>query len=274
MPGGEWDFHFNFHNKDNVDLDRYHQLLFQIRDEFEPLFKAQMTPSEGTAEWSKIKKTEEPSSEGKGGCGAGSSASASSTSSSSKFVQKWEDNVFATFTYICTRPHVTMGTSGHGVWKLMWDPTKAESRFKLHARCAPEAFKHLSNQIQCMLQSEFPDHFTLSWPNGISGYQFDNSPEEPGAGMSSWGYEGNSIGGMWYQNQNNQRGRGGGTHRGRGRSVNSERASRMVVKNIIKAMELMDLAERWEDDERCKHHLPWAYCCDCSEDVLELFGLD
>jgi len=164
-----------------------------------------------------------------------------------------------------------MGTAGHGIWKLMWDPTKAESRFKLHARCAPEAFKHLSNQIQCMLQSEFPEHFTLSWPNGISGYQYENSPEGPGAGTSYGNDEGNSIGGMWYQN--NHRGRGGGTYRGRGR-VNTERASRMVIKNIIRAIERMDLAQRWEDDERCVHHLPWAYCSDCSEDVLELFGMD
>jgi len=269
MPGGEWDFRFNFHNKEKFDLDRYHQLLFQIRDEFEPLFKAQMTPSEGTAEWSKIKKTDDSSSEQEGqngDCGPGYAP----TSSSSKLAQKGaDDNLFATFTYICTRPHVTMGTSGHGVWKLMWDPTKAESKFKLHARCAPEAFKHLSNQIQCRLQSEFPEHFTLSWPNGISGYQYENSPEEPGAGTSG----GNSIGGTWYQSS--QRGRGGGgTYRGRGGRVNTERASRMVVKNILKAMELMDLAERWEDDERCRHHLPWAYCCDCSEEVLELFGLD
>jgi len=62
MPGGEWDFHFNFHNRDKFDLDRYHQLLFQIRDEFEPLFKAQMKASEGTAEWSRSKKTDDPSS--------------------------------------------------------------------------------------------------------------------------------------------------------------------------------------------------------------------
>ncbi len=60
---------------------------------------------------------------------------------------------------------------GHGTWTLLWNPIETVSKNDIHARCAPMLFKDLSNQIQMKLVQEFPDHFTVCWKNGLSGYE-------------------------------------------------------------------------------------------------------
>lgn len=136
--GGEWNF--SFQNKESVDIGKYQQLLRKLRQEFEYEF-SMMSPTEGTAKWTNLTADNVP-----------------------------VNNVFAKFSYRCTKEHL-FKAPGHGTWTLYWNPTVTNAKNDIHARCAPLFFKDLSNQIQMKLAEEFPDHFTVFWKNGLSGYE-------------------------------------------------------------------------------------------------------
>lgn len=75
------------------------------------------------------------------------------------------DNIFADFTYDCTRHN----WHGNPSWKLLWDPTKEKYFTDVHARCASYQFKKLSFEIQEKLCKSFPNHFSLELGDGKSG---------------------------------------------------------------------------------------------------------
>ncbi|MCO5611070.1 hypothetical protein L7F22_065320 [Adiantum nelumboides] len=90
------------------------------------------------------------------------------------FGENPDHNVFAQFTYKCTR-HGHWGPSGHKpCWFLLWDPTPSPHRYTpsndIHARCAGFHFKKQSAAIQEELQRAFPRYFQLDWGDGISGF--------------------------------------------------------------------------------------------------------
>lgn len=142
------------------------------------------------------------------------------------------NNVFAKFSYHCMKPHVYK-PPGHGTWTLYWNPIETIAKNDIHARCAPMFFKEISNQIQSKLVEEFPDYFTVVWKNGLSGYEgYDNEPV-----TNQRMYE---------------------------RDVND------VVRQMMVAMKWNDSDS--DDGDRCIHHLPWSYCCECGDDILEMHG--
>lgn len=136
---GEWHFSFKYENKKSFDVPKYQQLLAKLRKEYEPQFSI-LDSTEAVIEWAEM--TAE---------------------------KMFDNNVFAEFSYRCTKEHIKKGP-GHGVWTLFWDPTLSRNNNDLHARCAPLCFKELSNEIQVKLATEFPNHFVVSWKNGLSGY--------------------------------------------------------------------------------------------------------
>jgi len=160
--GGKWTFLFNYRNRQTLDLLDYQAFLITIRDGFTSQFAA-MNPNEGEAVWTT------PETTGNGNSESGVSAAASAGGQPS-----YKDNIFAQFSYKCTRTHANRG-AGHGTWTLYWNPKLIRTQNKIHARCAPQLFKDLSNQIQEKLVEEFPQHFSLDWENGISGYDEGSS---------------------------------------------------------------------------------------------------
>lgn len=200
--GGEWIFSFKHENKGSLDLPKYQQFLRKLRQEFESEFSI-IDSTEGSVKWTNLNQQNIPVS-----------------------------NVFASFTYNCIKDHIIKG-HGHGTWTLYWDPTEANTKNNIHARCAPMLFKDLSNQIQTKLANEFPDHFAVKWKNGLSGYE---------------GYD---------------------TSRANQRHDNAE-AENDLLRQMMIAMKWNDTDSR--DSERCIHHIPWSYCSDCSEDLLEMHG--
>lgn len=199
--GGEWIFSFKQQNKESLDIAKYQQFLRKIRQEFESEFSI-MDALDGSVKWANLTTDNVP-----------------------------VNNVFAQFSYHCNKGHIVKGP-GHGTWTLYWNPTEANAKNDIHARCAPMLFKDISNQIQMKLAEEFPDHFTVFWKNGLSGYD---------------GYRTSSAA--------NQR-------------------SEADVNDMLR---MMTVAMKWTDsnsgdDDRCIHHIPWSYCCECSEDLLEMNG--
>jgi len=144
--GGEWKFQFNYAKKDSLQIHRYRNFIQQLRQEYGPKFEA-LNPAECYVEWTNW--------------------SPDSTNST----QLPPTNIFARFTYRCVKEHAPQNPD-HGTWYLLWDPRQENKRNNLHAKCAPAAFKDLSDIIQKELVEAFPKHFSLQWPNGISGYEF------------------------------------------------------------------------------------------------------
>lgn len=150
MGSGKWKFYFKYAIKERLDLQRYQSVLHSIRDEFEPKFQ-QMSIADGEVNWT---------------------TSIANENHANTVHPPYVNNVFAEFSYNCTRTHSIQGP-GHGTWTLMWNPKLNKNQNKLHARCAPDVFKEFSNEIQQRLCAEFPEHFKLNWENGISGYESD-----------------------------------------------------------------------------------------------------
>lgn len=198
--GGEWKFSFKYQNADSLDIAKYQQSLRKLRQEFESEF-SMMNAIEGSVEWANLTANNSP-----------------------------VNNVFAKFSYHCTKNHFVNGP-GHGTWTLYWNPTEKTAKNDIHARCAPMFFKDVSNQIQMKLAEQFPDHFTVFWKNGLTGYE--------GYGASD-------------TNQQNQ-------------TDGNDMVRQMMV------------AMKWNDSDsdggdRCIHHIPWGYCCDCSDDIMDMHG--
>lgn len=203
--GGEWNFSFCHQNKESLDIAIYQQMLRKLRLEFESEF-SMMNATEGSVQWAPLTADNAPAT-----------------------------NVFARFSYRCVKQHVFKGPA-HGTWTLYWNPTETNAKNDIHARCAPMFFKELSNQIQLKLADEFPDHFTVLWKNGLSGYD---------------GYGASSSYATTHQHQNET-------------DVND------LLRQMMVAMKWNDSGT--SDDERCIHHIPWSHCCDCSDDLMEMHG--
>lgn len=124
--GGEWIFSFDG-EKSTLDLESYQKMLKTIYETYKD-----RTDWGGQVRWAE---EESPT-----------------------------DNVFANFTYDCTRHDHSPS------WKLLWDPTKEKNVSDIHARCAPSKFAALSFEIQQMLCKSFPDHFFVELGDGLSGY--------------------------------------------------------------------------------------------------------
>lgn len=200
--GGEWIFSFIYQNKESLDLAKYQQMLRKLRQEFESEF-SMIDPTEGSVKWANLTANNIPVS-----------------------------NVFAQFSYRCTKEHMFRGP-GHGTWTLYWNPTETTTKNDIHARCAPMFFKELSNQMQMKLVEQFPDHFTVFWKNGLTGYD--------GYGPYAWS--------AYHRHESD---------------VND------VLRQMMVAMKWTDADSG--DSERCIHHLPWSHCSDCSDDLLAMHG--
>lgn len=164
QPRGGWTFDFVWAKKESLKVRKYQAALLKIREEFEPKF-AEMSATEGNDNVSHLK------------CGYLTNEQliiACFTKGSVEWTSRTDgkapaDNLFVKFSYICTKPHQPQGDD-HGSWMLLWNPKKANITHNLHARCAPNLFKELSNSIQRQLVKEFKDNFILEWANGLSGY--------------------------------------------------------------------------------------------------------
>lgn len=201
--GGEWIFSFKHQNRDSLDVAKYQQLLQKLRQEYESEF-SMMSSSEGSIRWANVTGANGP-----------------------------VNNIFAKFHYYCVKEHIIRG-SGHGTWTLYWDPTLFNAKNDIHARCAPMFFKDISNQIQSKLVEAFPEHFSVTWKNGLSGYEgYDN-----GSYATTYQY--------------------------------LDEAEGDVLRQMLVAMKWNDSDS--DDGERCIHHIPWSYCSECSDDILEMHG--
>lgn len=200
--GGQWKFSFQHAEKDSFDVTKYQQVLKELRAKYEPQFSV-MDAVEGRVQWANVTDNVPV------------------------------DNIFATFSYHCTKNHIYKGPK-HGVWTLFWNPTTAHmsDHNDIHARCAPLYFKDLSNEIQGKLVQQFPNHFTLLWQNGISGYE---------------GYGANST-----------------------TNAESDECTNDMLRQMMIAMKWNESDSN--DGERCIHHIPWEYCADCSDDLLQMHG--